>query len=233
MEPMLSLQNISKTFDDLKVLDHMNLGVGRGEIVALVGPSGSGKTTLLNIISGIEQADHGGVHFDGQKISYMFQDPRLLPWKTVAENILLVNSVKNIEAMRFWLRAVGLEQFEHYYPAQLSGGMARRCALARAFYYGGDFFLMDEPFSGLDYGLRMEMIDILLNIRKNDRPGILFVTHEIDEALTVASRIVLIGGKPTHDIQNLVLPGLEGRNPALPELSPYRQTIINAVSQRY
>ena len=189
---MLRLSGLCKRFEDLPVLSNLSLTLSRGEIVALIGPSGCGKTTLLNIISGLTAPDAGTVEGADGRLSYMFQSARLLPWRTVEENIRLVREDAPAEEVRSLITAVGLEGFERYYPGQLSGGMARRCALARAFHFGGEILLMDEPFQGLDYGIRMEMLSMLLSIWQRERPGVLFVTHEIDEALTVATRIAVL-----------------------------------------
>ena len=170
---MLRLSGICKRFEDLPVLSNLSLTLSRGEIVALIGPSGCGKTTLLNIISGLTAPDAGTVEGVDGRLSYMFQSARLLPWRTVEENIRLVREDAPAGEVRSLIDAVGLEGFERYYPSQLSGGMARRCALARAFHFGGEIFLMDEPFQGLDYGIRMEMLSMLLSIWQRERPGVL------------------------------------------------------------
>ena len=169
--PMLRLSGLCKRFEDLPVLSNLSLTLSRGEIVALIGPSGCGKTTLLNIISGLTAPDAGTVEGADGRLSYMFQSARLLPWCTVEENIRLVREDAPAEEVRSLITAVGLEGFERYYPGQLSGGMARRCALARAFHFGGEIFLMDEPFQGLDYGIRMEMLSMLLSIWQREGPG--------------------------------------------------------------
>ena len=159
---MLELRNITKRFNDLPVIEGLDLTLRDREILALTGPSGCGKTTLLNMISALEQPDGGEIQGNDVRISYMFQSARLLPWRTVYDNIRLVNEDAGKENALRLIEAVGLKGFENYYPAQLSGGMAKRCALARAFHYRGQMLLMDEPFQGLDYGLRMEMLSMLL-----------------------------------------------------------------------
>lgn len=227
---MLTLKSLSKAYDGLPVLSDLSLTLSMGEIVALIGPSGCGKTTLLNLISGLAQPDSGTVEGIEAKLSYMFQSSRLLPWRTVEENIRLVRDTPNPAAVQALISAVGLEGFEHYYPAQLSGGMARRCALARAFYFSGAYFLMDEPFQGLDYGIRMEMVKMLLSIWRLEKPGVLFVTHEIDEALTVATRIAVLSSRPTTVQSWITLPGPEGRDASGPELAQIRQKIIRCIS---
>ena len=206
---MLKLTGISKAFDGLPVLADLSLTLSQGEIVALIGPSGCGKTTLLNIISGLTAPDKGTVEGAEGRLSYMFQSARLLPWRTVEENIRLVREDAPREEVRALISAVGLDGFARYYPGQLSGGMARRCALARAFHFGGELFLMDEPFQGLDYGIRMEMVAMLLAIWRREKPGVLFVTHEIDEALTVATRIAVLTAQ-THHRGTVVFPPRPG-----------------------
>lgn len=228
---MLTIDRVCKSFGSLSVLKDVSLTVGDGEIVALIGPSGCGKTTLLDIISGLSQPDSGTV-IGGENISYMFQSARLLPWRTVYENIRLVREDVSPEEIHELIKAVGLEGFANYYPDQLSGGMAKRCALARAFHYQGTHLLMDEPFQGLDYGIRMEMIAMLLSVWKKHRQGILFVTHEIDEALTVASKIVLLRARPMTIRDVISLPGKEGRDPSSPELTAIRQEIIHAITEK-
>lgn len=227
---MLKLSGISKSYDGLPVLSDLSLTLSLGEIVALIGPSGCGKTTLLNLISGLAKPDAGTVEGREAKLSYMFQSPRLLPWRTVEENISLVRDTPDPAAVQALISAVGLQGFEGYYPPQLSGGMARRCALARAFHFGGAYFLMDEPFQGLDYGIRMEMVNMLLSIWRLEKPGVLFVTHEIDEALTVATRIAVLSSRPTTIQSWITLPGAEGRDASAPALTKIRQEIIHRIT---
>lgn len=226
---MLRISHVSKSFAGLPVLEDFSLTIGPGEIVAMTGPSGCGKSTLLNLITGLSLPDSGSIERDGERLSYLFQNTRLLPWRSVYDNIRLVRDDTDTEEIRDLIRAVGLSGFEHYYPGQLSGGMARRCALARAFYYGGDLLLMDEPFQGLDYGLRMEMLSMLLEIWKRKKQSILFVTHEIDEALTAASRVAVLSRRPTFVREIIPLPGSEGRDASDPSLSDIRRHIIHEI----
>lgn len=227
---MLKLSNLNKSFGDLSVLHDLNLEIKPQEIVALIGPSGCGKTTLLNIISGLDAPDSGSVECADNHIGYMFQSARLLPWRTVYENIRLVRENVEKDEILSLIDAVGLKGFEDYYPGQLSGGMAKRCALARAFHYGGRLLLMDEPFQGLDYGLRMEMLSMLLDIWHSNRQSVLFVTHEIDEALTVASRIAVLSSRPATVREVIPLPGREGRDASAPELTEIRRHIISQIT---
>ena len=208
---MLTLEHVSKSYGGLPVLNDLSLTLSEGEILALIGPSGCGKSTLLNIISGLVRPDAGSVSGADVKMSYMFQSARLLPWRTVRENIRIVREDAAEEEVAAIIAAVGLQGFADYYPGQLSGGMARRCALARAFLFGGAIFLMDEPFSGLDYGIRMEMVDMLLSIWRREKPGVLFVTHDIGEALRLGTRVLVMAN---GEIQQYAVPEEILRAPA-------------------
>ena len=225
---MLNIKGITKSFNGLAVLENICCCVKENEIAALIGPSGCGKSTLLNIISKLETPDSGVIEGLGESVACVFQDNRLLPWRTVWENISLVKETEEAENIRSWIEMVGLSGFESYYPSQLSGGMQKRCGLARAFYYKSDLLLMDEPFQGLDYYLRQEMLSILLKLRhSHKKQSILFVTHEIDDALIAASKILVFSKRPGKILKEIVLPGKEGRNPASEELAKIKREILS------
>ena len=227
---MLKLTGIQKSFDGLPVLSNLSLTLSQGEIVALIGPSGCGKTTLLNIISELTTPDAGTVEGGGgQAELYVSERPAAALADCGRKHPPGAGGCPG-EEVRTLIAAVGLEAFEHYYPSQLSGGMARRCALARAFHFGGSLFLMDEPFQGLDYGIRMEMVEMLLTMWRREKPGVLFVTHEIDEALTVATRIAVLTPRPTTIQTWYTLPGAEGREASAPELLDLRREIIRQIT---
>lgn len=228
---MLQVRNISKNFGELKVLKNISLKVADNEIVAVLGPSGCGKSTLLNIIAGIEKSDVGFVAGADNAIAFVFQDDRLLPWKTVWDNVSIVNDEEDKDEIKDLIKDVGLEGFEKFKPGQLSGGMKKRCGIARAFYYKSEMLLMDEPFQGLDYCLRQEMLKMLINVWNSHKQGVLFITHEIDEALAVASRIVVLSGRPSKVIEEFTLPKLEDRNLADKELVSIRQKIISIITE--
>ena len=174
--------------------------------------------------------DAGTVEGADGRLSYMFQSARLLPWRTVEENIRLVREDAPAEEVRSLITAVGLEGFERYYPGQLSGGMARRCALARAFHFGGEIFLMDEPFQGLDYGIRMEMLSMLLSIWQRERPGC-FLLHMRSTKRSLwrpASPCSLRA--PLQSASGLTSPARRGGTPPAPELARLRQEIIRRIT---
>lgn len=227
---MLKIDKVSKSAGELEIIKEFSLTLKQGEIAALIGPSGCGKSTLLNLISGLQSPDSGSISGNDCRLSYMFQDSRLLPWRSVYRNIELATEDKDRAKIECLIRKVGLEGFESYTPEELSGGMAKRCALARAFARGGDYFLMDEPFSALDYGLRSSMGRLLLEIWREEKPGVLFVTHEIDEALTLASRIILVSARPMSVVREIPLPAAEGRDPSSASLLSIRKEIVRHIT---
>jgi NitT/TauT family transport system ATP-binding protein len=213
---LLKVEHLHKTFpggrgrEPNKVLNDINFEMSGQHFVSLVGPSGCGKSTLLNIVSGVEHATSGAltvVSDEGEpaRLGYVFQDPRLLPWRNVMDNMLYVqddHSQERRAKMVEYLRMVGLDKHTDYYPAQLSGGMQQRVGIARAFGVEPDLLLMDEPFSHLDAitarGLRDQLQDIWAQTRKT----VLFVTHDVMEAVQLSDRIIVLapGGTLYEDI---------------------------------
>lgn len=194
---MLRLIDVYKKYGDEKIFEKFNMSLKKNSINAILGPSGTGKTTLLNIISGIEGIDSGEVIYNGNNISYIFQEDRLIPWLSVYDNIAFVlkskyskKNVKNI--VDKYLKLVKLQNHKDKYPRELSGGMKRRVAIARAFAYESDLLLMDEPFKGLDIGLKKDIIDEFLNIWNYDRRTVVLVTHDIKEAKYMTDKIYFL-----------------------------------------
>jgi len=205
----LTITGLDKSFGELKVLEDIKLAVAPGEFVSLVGPSGCGKTTLLRIVAGLEGSDRGEIHIDGRRVSrpgidrgFVFQADALLPWRTVLGNAsigLEINGTRGAEARsrtRALLRRVGLGGFEAYYPRQLSGGMRQRVNLARALAVDPEVLLMDEPFSSLDAQTREIMQTELTRIWSSGRKTVLFITHQIDEAVYLSDRVVVFSRRP-------------------------------------
>lgn len=201
----MKLQNISKSYGDNIVFENFNLEVEENKILALLGASGCGKTTLLNIISGVVDYE-GTVTKCGERVSYLFQKQRLIPNLTVYKNLEYVlkslydgkGREEKIEAI---LKQVEMWDYKNAYPSELSGGMGRRVSLARAFVYDAPLLLMDEPFKGLDISLKKRIIEVFTELYLADKRTTVFVTHDIDDALLLADRIVVLqkGGEIIAD----------------------------------
>jgi NitT/TauT family transport system ATP-binding protein len=209
MAPKLATRQLSKWFDQLEALRSLDLEIERGAFVSVVGPSGCGKTTFLRIVAGLEAASTGEVLLDGRAVrapggdrGFVFQNDSLLPWRTVLANAMIGPEVagrSGPEERRRTLdllKLVGLEGFENYYPRQLSGGMRQRVNLARALAIDPDILLMDEPFSALDAQTREIMQTELMRIWEQGRKTVLFVTHQIDEAVFLSDRVLVFGRRP-------------------------------------
>ncbi|MCD5406319.1 MAG: ABC transporter ATP-binding protein [Desulfotomaculum sp.] len=195
---ILALKDICKSYDQNLVLGKVSFNVQKHEIVCLVGPSGCGKSTTLNIIAGLIKADQGEIKNNSTRMSYIFQEDRLLPWKTVYENIKLVATHKSKKEIYKMIYAVGLSDFEDNYPDELSGGMRQRVAIARAFIYEADLLLMDEPFKSLDHSLKISMLENLIQLWEHSAISIIFVTHDLEEALLTGDKIIVFSQKPAR-----------------------------------
>lgn len=212
--PLLNLRNISKTFGPLKALDGLGVSIAPGEFVTVVGPSGCGKSTLFNIVAGLEEPDAGGeIEFLGKpckarnllgQVSFMPQRDLLLPWRTVIDNAIIaveMEGMRRSDARRQALEMLpefGLAGFEAQYPHQLSGGMRQRVALMRTFMFKRDLMLLDEPFGALDALTRSMMQRWLLDVWQKHRRTILFITHDVDEAIFLGDRVLVMSARPGH-----------------------------------
>lgn len=191
----MEIKNFTKSYGSVSVYENFNLSLEEGKITCILGESGSGKTTLLNCVAGL--CDYAG-EIPAARCSYIFQSPRLLPHLTVYDNLKLV--CKDGDKIFAMLERVRLSDKALAYPKTLSGGQAQRVAIARAFLYGGDVLLMDEPFSSLDLRLKNRMIALFTEVWRSDRRTVLAVTHDPDEAIAIAHRIlVLRAGKMVFD----------------------------------
>jgi len=242
---MLALENLGKRFDNGHLaLDGISLVVPDGEILAVVGGSGCGKSTLLRLIAVLERPSQGRILLDGEtiagpraEIGLVFQEPRLMGWLSVADNAAL--GLLDLRAPERTLRVadalarVGLTAASGRWPRQLSGGMAQRTALARALVVRPRLMLLDEPFSALDALTRADLQDHLLDLWDDDRPTLLLVTHDIDEALALADRIVVLKGNPGR-IQSAAMPKLtRPRDRATPEFQQWRQNLLAELHQSF
>lgn len=229
---LLTVQNVSKSYrssfqDSICVFQDLNISVNPNEIVALLGPSGCGKTTLLNMIAGFEIPDTGKMLLENQAITgpasnrgVVFQAPVLFPWLNVRENIAYGLNRRHIskkdqeETIREYIGLVHLNGFENYYPNELSGGMQQRTALARTLILHPQLLLMDEPFSALDPMLRFQMQQLVLSIWEKLKQSIIFVTHDIEEAMILADRIYIFGKCPRGILKEIKVPAFTIDSPS-------------------
>lgn len=209
---ILVVHQLNKTFKapagDVVALNRIELKVRQGEFVTIIGPSGCGKSTLLKIVAGLDTGYEGTVLLNGKPIDgpsiekgFIFQEPRLFPWLTVEKNIAANLSLKKPEVRKKvdeLIELVRLKGFEKSYPRELSGGMAQRVAIARALLRSPDVLLLDEPFGALDAFTRSHMQEVLLDIWQNNRTTMLFVTHDLDEAVFLGERVVIMNPRPGH-----------------------------------
>ncbi len=235
----LSFQHIKKHFSELHVVDDFSRDIQDGELVALVGPSGCGKSTLLHIAAGLEQPTAGQMLADGKPVNgphpertLMFQENALYPWLTLVRNVALALEFQKIDKAQahkqacLWLEKVNLKGFEDYYPHQVSGGMRQRAALARAFISSPKALLLDEPFGALDALTRMTLQDALRQLIREARPTVLLVTHDVDEALFLADRILVFSSRPATVLKEFNLAHHE-KTHDLSEFSAMRREILS------
>ncbi len=226
-EPALSLEVREKCYPAQGevpahvALRDVHFGLPPRQFACLLGPSGCGKTTLLNIIAGLDQAFDGRVLTQAAdrppRLGYVFQEPRLLPWRSVIDNIRIVlqNPSASADRIEALLEATGLDRFRHNFPGQLSLGMSRRVALVRAFAVEPELLLMDEPFVSLDNATAQRLRDLLLRIWQERPTTVLFVTHNLDEAIYLADRIISLSPAPAQVVGDVAvdLPRADRRDP--------------------
>ncbi|ROO86651.1 NitT/TauT family transport system ATP-binding protein [Actinocorallia herbida] len=219
---LLRMREVDMHFGNgVHAVDAVDLAVRRGEFVSLVGPSGCGKSTLLRIAAGLESRTGGSMHVSTDAIGYVFQDPTLLPWRTVLANVELCTQLQHVgkaERRRKALDAidmVGLRGFEENYPSQLSGGMKMRASLARALTLDPELFLFDEPFGAIDEITRERLNGELLRIFRAQRFAGVFVTHSIAEAVFLSTRVVVMSARPGRVVGSFDVPFDGHREPAL------------------
>jgi ABC-type nitrate/sulfonate/bicarbonate transport system ATPase subunit len=206
---ILQVRGVERRFDTTLALQATDLDVAENDFIAILGPSGCGKSTLLRIVAGLDRQTAGEVLLDSRRIDgpgadrgMVFQSYTLFPWLTVRENVCFglrergVGRAEQLDVANTFLAKVGLKGFENHYPKQLSGGMQQRVAIARALANNPRMLLMDEPFGALDHQTRELMQELLLGIWEEQKKTVLFVTHDIDEAVFMASRVVVMSARP-------------------------------------
>jgi NitT/TauT family transport system ATP-binding protein len=218
----LAFYDVSKRYrDGTQALTDVNLDIAPGEFVSVVGPSGCGKSTLLKLASGLASASEGAMEVNADKVGYVFQDPTLLPWRTVRRNVGLLAELDKLSGVDRKRRVdeaikmVGLNGFEKHRPRALSGGMRMRVSLARSLVLEPDLFLFDEPFGALDEITRERLNDELLQLFLARRFAALFVTHAVSEAVFLSNRVIVMSGRPGRVIGDFAVPFDYPRQPDL------------------
>lgn len=207
---MFSLQEIVLDYGSLKVLDRFNLDCVHRDFICLFGPSGVGKTSILNLLARTVKPKSGTITCQNQRLAYVFQEPRLVPWLTVVQNLELGmyatghNAGQRNRQVQRLLPLLGLDGFEAYYPGQLSGGMKQRVSIGRAFAIEPDLLLLDEPFSSLDAALKQDMQELLASLRQWHPCTTVMVTHDAKEAIRLSDRVVVLRGRPCQAVLELV-----------------------------
>jgi ABC-type nitrate/sulfonate/bicarbonate transport system ATPase subunit len=238
----LNIHIIEKRFDDVPVLADIDVTMAGGEFVAIVGPSGVGKTTLLSMVAGLDGDYTGAIRHDGVALAkpghsppglgMVFQEPRLMPWLTVGENVRLAEAERLARDRSYVSRAdsvldeVGLRACRDAWPHQLSGGMQRRVALARAFVIAPWLLLMDEPFVSLDPPAADQLRELLRRLRARVRPLVLFVTHNLNEALVLADRILFLGDTPARVVLDYRVEPPESHDVNSPEVAALSRQLL-------
>ena len=223
---------------DHLAISRVEFEIGDGEFICLLGPTGSGKTATLNIISGLDADFEGEVCFADpdarSRLAYIFQNPRLLPWRTLFENIRLPikRQPDAAEAAEMWLQRVGLNSFRDIYPGHASLGMQRLAALARGFATRPTILLMDEPFVSLDERTASDLRDLLLGLWRQKKLTVLFVTHDVEEAMRLATRILVYSAAPARVMADIAVPREDGSKPgALLSETSIRRELESALSR--
>ena len=239
---LITVENLTKSFGDLLVLNDISLKVFDGEFLCIVGPTGCGKTTFLNTLVNLYPATKGEILLKGKpvdlrknSIAYIFQDNSTMPWLTVEENVRFGLDIKGInkneatERVNRYLKMVGLEEYKNYYPRQLSASMIQRVSIARAFVTEPEILLMDEPYGQLDIELRMTLEDELLKIQKETGTTVIFITHNIEEAVYLGDRIMILTNKPTsvREVVDVHIP--HPRNIADKKFVEYRNKVTELI----
>ena len=239
----LTVQSVDKSFGALRVLSDIDFAVTPGSVTAVLGPSGCGKSTLLHICAGLIPPDTGEVWLKGERItgrpgqmSYLQQKDLLLPWRRIIDNVALPLELRGFSRKEARRRAAphfqrfGIDGFERHFPFQLSGGMRQRAALLRTYLFSGSLMLLDEPFGALDTITRTSMHEWLLALLRDLRPGVLLVTHDVDEALLLSDEILVLSQRPARIVQSVPvdLPRPRGEQTLLSE--EFRRTKANVLS---
>ncbi len=246
----LEVKGLSKIFDEqetdrsVRVLEKIHCRVKKGEFVSIIGPSGCGKTTLLRVIAGLEKASEGKVLLDGKEITYgkdriglVFQEYALFPWRTTIQNIRMgleiikVPKGEMLSSAMEYINTFGLNGFENRYPRELSGGMQQRVAIARTLITKPRIVLMDEPFGSLDSQTRNDLQEFLLQLWQRREDTILFVTHNVDEAIFLSDRIFILSNRPARIVREVQVDFPRPRDRTSQECNEIRRSVLETLRE--
>jgi len=224
----ITIERLTKSFNNNIIIEDLSLTLESNGIYSIIGPSGCGKSTILNMISELLTPDSGKINTNKSiRLGYMLQENLLLPWRTLKENSLLGveilnnQSVKNDDKIKNYFKLFDLNGYENYYPDSLSGGMKQRAALIRTLLYSPDILLLDEPFSNLDYDIKLKVQNYLLKYFYEKKATILLVTHDIEDAIALSDKIYILSEKPSSIKKSIDVDlGLQHKNPVEARLSP-------------
>jgi len=241
---MLTVLNLSKRFGDLSIFEHLNFELPDKGFTVLIGPSGCGKSTLFNVLTGVVPADSGQLSWNGvateflkHQSAYMQQKDLLLPWFSLMDNALLPAKIAGQDLTaagqkaRALFRQLGLEGFESYLPAKVSGGMRQRCALVRTLMFERELVLLDEPLSALDAITRRSLQSLLLLLQVEFKKSILMITHDIEEALRLADEVLVLSARPMRVLERFSLQGPKLRQVHDPQLIRIKEHVFDLLQQ--
>ena len=238
----VEVKDLTKRFGDLLVLDHMNFDIKKNEFVCVVGPTGCGKTTFLNCLTRIHQPSEGDLFIDGEpadprkhNISFIFQEPSALPWLTVEENIAYGLKIKKLpkdeinKRVEQIIKLMGLQDSRKKYPGDLSVSVAQRVVIGRSFAMQPDLLLMDEPYGQMDVKMRFYLEDEVIRLWKELGSTVVFITHNIEEAVYLAERVIILSNKPANIKEEIKIHLPHPRNVADPKFIEYREYITEKI----
>lgn len=232
----LRIKNLSKSYNNLKVLDNLTFQIRQGEFISVFGPNGCGKTSLLNILSELDNNYTGSIRFVNNKVKkgFIFQNSNdsILPWKRIIDNLKLDNKSLDYKKIKDALKELKLWKFKNRFPYQLSGGMKQLLAIARAFVFRCNILFLDEPFSSLDYNMAQLAREKLLNLWQKDKPTIFFVSHDIEETILLSDKVILFSKRPAKikKIIKINLPRPRNKNILTSErFLEYKKTILKEI----